>query len=274
MGVGDEQQTDNRVMDTLKITLNSSWLRLHKSIATPVNFLFKSKHEREQHRYEECLFLTQSGNNLIYTTLTGRYAVQQWEAVDFDLPWPITINTASVPYKINSNRACLEIPSCTGSALETFYDTNRPAFIKDSDLQTKIIAIDGRRANIEFIKPYGRLDKLNQIIKTVEGNPFTNPNQYQWFTRDNGGKIDYCEISKIYKTVLGQDVFEYEYLRYPGDTIIMQRINELHKAVDRYGTLERVVENGFDEIKYRLPIALFKKATQTVIWQGIPVRVK
>ena len=218
-------------MGTLKITLNSSWLRLHKSIATPVNFLFKSKHEREQHRYEECLFLTQSGNNLIYTTLTGRYAVQQWEAVDFDLPWPITINTATVPYKINSNRACLEIPSCTGSALETFYDTNRPAFIKDSDLQTKVIAIDGRRANIEFIKPYGRLDKLNQIIKTVEENPFTDSNQYQWFTRDNGGKIDYCEISKIYKTVLGQDVFEYEYLRYPGDTIIMQRINELHKDI-------------------------------------------
>jgi len=41
-----------------------------------------------------------------------------------------------------------------------------------------------------------------------------------------------------------------------------------------YGVLERATTNGADEDLFNLPVAIFKKAQQTIIWPGIAQRVK
>ena len=67
----------------LKIPLNSEFLSKHKSVANNVNIKYKSKYDRKQFRHTECMFLTQDGNKLIYTTCPGVYAIRNWEEVDF-----------------------------------------------------------------------------------------------------------------------------------------------------------------------------------------------
>ena len=85
----------------LKIPLNSEFLSKHKSVANHVNIKYKSKYDRNQFRYTECMFLTQEGNKLIYTTCPGVYAIKNWEEVDFVLPHPLAINLSSVPYTLS-----------------------------------------------------------------------------------------------------------------------------------------------------------------------------
>ena len=63
----------------LKIPLNSAILSQHKSAANNVNIKYKSKYDRKQFRHTECMFLTQDGNKLIYTTCPGVYAIRNWQ---------------------------------------------------------------------------------------------------------------------------------------------------------------------------------------------------
>ena len=181
----------------LKIPLKTSWLRQHKMAARPVDIDFRSKYDRNAHRYEECLFLTQSGDRLVYTTCAERHAVQNWEVVDFQLPHPMAVNLSSVPYKLDGEYVWCEVPKCTMETNATFYDDARPKYIKDSDLQTNVVAINGKRANIEFIKPQRYVDGVTRIVQSATANPFYDHNQYQWFGRDADDKIDFYEISKI-----------------------------------------------------------------------------
>lgn len=258
----------------LKIPLKTSFVMQHKSLARPVNIEFRSRYEREAHRYEECLFLTQLGNNMIYTTCTGGAAIQSWETVNFKLPCPLAINLASVPYKLSGDYAELEIPTCTMANVVAFCDKSRPKYIKESDLQTKVVAIDGGRAGLEMINPERFLNMFDNIVRDVRAYRIYNPVQYQWFVRDANNKIDHSIISKIYKIVMGRDVFEYEYLRYPGDKTIFGRIEELQRATDLYGLLKKSRNIDGDEQVFNLPVAVFKKAQQTVIWPGMMERVK
>ena len=69
-------------------------------------------------------------------------------------------------------------------------------------------------------------------------------------------------------------MFEYEYVLYFWEKIILGRINDLHRAVDMYGVLERATTNGVNGDVFNLPVAIFKKAQQTIIWPGIAQRVK
>lgn len=258
----------------LNVPLKTSFIFQHKALARPVNIEFRTKYERDAHRYEECLFLTQADGRLVYTTCTGGRAIQSWENVDFKLPYSLALNLSNVPYKLNGDYVWLEIPTCTLETLGALYDKARPKYIKDSDLQTRIAAINGKRVSMEMVNPGRFLDKFENIVRGIRANQISDPMQYQWFVRDADGKIDCSTIGKIYKIVLGRDVFEYEYVRYSGDKIILGRMNELHRAVDMYGVLERTINNDGDESVFNLPVAMFKKAQQTIIWPGVVQRVK
>lgn len=273
VGMG-ERADYKKVMLMLDIPLKTSVVLQHKVLASPVNIEFRTKYERDAHRYEECLFLTQSDGRLIYTTCTGERAIQSWENVDFKLPYSLALNLSSVSYKLNGDYVHLEIPTCTLETIGTLYDKARPKYIRDSDLQTRIAAVNGKRVNMEMINPGRFVDKFDNIVQGVRANQISDPMQYQWFLRDADGKIDCSTIGKIYKIVLGRDVFEYEYVRYSGEKIILGRINDLHRVVDMYGVLERATTNGADEAVFNLPVAIFKKAQQTIIWPGIAQRVK
>lgn len=258
----------------LKIPLNAEILAKHKSISIPVNIQFRSKYARDENRYLECMFVTQSDNKLIYTTCPGHFAIQNWEEVNFNLPQPLTINLSSVPYEFRDKHTILEIPSCTMETINTFLDNARPKYIRNSDLKTKVIALDGKRANIEFIRPDRFIERFDKIIHTVMENPILDHKQYDWYMRDDKNRIDYYNMSKVYKSVFGQNVFEYEYLRYPGDTTILRRIDELHKVATMHGVTKRVVDNGTEVNTFQIPVAIFESARQTVIWQGIGTHVK
>ena len=258
----------------LKIPLNSQIVSKHKSISIPVNIQFRSKDARDKNRYLECMFVTQSDNKLIYTTCTGHYALQNWEEVNFNLPQPLTINLSSVPYELKNKHTILEIPNCTMETINTFLDNARPKYIRTVDLKNKIIAFDDKRANIEFIHPDRFIEQFDKIINKAKQNPIHDYTQYDWYTHDDKNRIEYYDISKVYKAVFGQNVFEYEYLRYPGNTTILRRIDELHKAATTHGTIKRIVDNETEQNTLHVPVAIFENARQTVIWQGIGKHIK
>lgn len=256
------------------IPLKASWLRQHKIIARSVNVEYRTKYEREAHRFEECLFLNQDGGRLVYTTCTGPCAVRNWENVDFKLSYPLALNLASVPYKLTGDYVRLEIPDCTLVGLDAFYDKSRPKYIKDSDLQTRVAAIDGKRVNLEYINPARFVERFDNIVKQVRENPIVDPKQYQWMGCDADGRINYSDVSKVYKVVMGHDAFESYYLRFPGNWVIQSHIDKLHSMVDMYGVMESRTNDGVDEHVFRLPVAIFNKANQTVIWPGMGQKIR
>lgn len=260
-------------MTTLK--LNNSIVQAHKSIAIPVNLEYKSKYDRQKYRWQECMFLTQGKGVVTYTTCTPYCAIQNYQLTDHKLPNTLAINLQSVPYNTKDKEVILEIPKCTLETLNTFYDPNRPQYIRSDDLQTKIIAINGRRANVEYINPNTLMDSFNRMICEATQNPIYDYTKYNWFSREANGFINYALMSKIYKMVFGNSVFEYEYLRYPGDTTILKRIDELHSAVSRYGMLTRRTENDCGEYDtHQLPIAIFENNNRKIIWSGFAEKIR
>ena len=259
----------------LKIPLNSAILSQHKSAANNVNIKYKSKYDRKQFRHTECMFLTQDGNKLIYTTCPGVYAIRNWEEVDFVLPHPLTINLSSVPYTLSEQYSWLEIPDCTMESIKTFYDASRPKYIKESDLQTNIIAINGQRANIEFINPERIIQNFEKYIKLVRTNPVTNKDQFEWFVRDNNNKIAYHDINKVHRLVFGQNnTFDFGFQNEIKEQEILHQINQLHNTANTLGIVKRTIDNGSEEKTYLFPVALFEKERQIIFWQGCAKHVK
>lgn len=256
----------------LTVPLNAAILQKHKSMARPVNIEYKTQYDRKKYRWAECVFLTQSGKTLTYTTCTPQYAIQSYNTVDFNLPYSLTINLQSVPYKLTDKNTILEVPDCTLETLKMFYNPNRPAYIKTDDLQTKVISVNGKRANLEYINPQRFLGQLADTI--FKCTPGINHKHYQWFNRNSDEKIDYADMSKIYKIVTGSPVFEYEHLRYPGDTIILKRIDELHNAASKHAVITKEFYNGVETCMYEMPIAIFENDRQKVIWLGNSQKVK
>lgn len=259
----------------LTVPLNANVLEKHKSMARPVNVEYRTQYDRNRYRWAECVFLTQSGDKLTYTTYTPHYVIQSYNTVDFNLPHPLTINLQSVPYKLTNKDTILEVPDCTLETLKMFYNPNRPAYIKPEDLQTKVISIDGKRANLEYINPQKFMDRLDDI--RINSIPGINHKHYQWYNRNSDDEIDFTDISKIYKIVTGSSVFEYEYLRHPeyiGDTYILKRIEELHNAASKHVALTKELYNGVESRVYEIPIAIFENEKQKVMWQGISQKVK
>lgn len=255
----------------LKIPLNSAILSKHKSIADSVNAKYKSKYDRENFRHTECMFLTQNEGRLIYTTCPGARALKNWEEVDFILPYPLAINLSSVPYSLSESYSWLEIPDCTMESIKTFYDSSRPKYIKDSDLHTKVVAINNRRANVEFIDPKRFDQNFDVCFKMVKENPLTDISKFEWFKRNSEDKIDYYDIDKIYRLVFGQhNAFDYEM----SEQQILRSINQLHAKASTHGIVERSTHDGVEMKTYHFPFAIFEDANQKLMWQGFAQRVK
>ncbi len=272
--MGDESNAIQKKKTMLTIPLNALFLTQLKSVVNPVNIMYRTKDERTRHRYEECAFLTQSKDKLFYTLCTRRFVIQKWENINFNLPYPLTVNLQSVPYKLSNKNAILEIPDCTQGTLNTFYDTARPQYIRDSDLHTCVVAINGKRANLEFINPQRFLNTFENIIKCAKQNPLHDWNQYKWFVRDTDGKIDCSEMGAIYKTVFGQNVFANEYFQYSGDKKILMHLDTLHQVADTHGIMTHNQHNGVETDTFYVPLAIFNQTNQIIIWQGIPTKAK
>lgn len=255
----------------LQIPLNNTVLQNHKLLAVPVNIIYRRQYERNKYRWAECVFLTQCGNKLTYTTCTPRHVIQSYDMVNFELPHPLTINLRSVPYKPADKSAILEVPDCTLETLNTFYNPNRPKYIKTDDLQTKIISINGRRANLEYINPQKFLDQLADM--NFKAYPVLDHTEYQWFKQYDNGEIDYCDISNIYKIVTGQD-FQDGRLRHQGNNAIISKINQLHRAASKHAILTKEFCNGTEYNLYHMPIAIFETPKQKVIWMGQAQKIK
>ena len=260
----------------LKIPLNSEFLSKHKSVANNVNIKYKSKYDRKQFRHTECMFLTQNGNKLIYTTCPGVYAIKNWEEVDFVLPHPLTINLSSVPCTLSEQYSWVEIPDCTMESIKTFYDVSRPKYIKESDLQTNVIAINNKRANIEFINPERIIQNLDKYINIAKTNPITDKNQYEWFIRDkNNNKIIYYDISKVYHLVFGKKhTSDFGLQNEIKEQEILHQINQLHNNANTLGVVKRIINNNCEEKTYHFPVALFETDRQIIFWQGCAKHVK
>lgn len=259
----------------LKIPLNSEILSKHKSAVNNVNIKYKSKYDRQQFRHTECMFLTQDGNKLIYTTCPGMYAIQNWEEVDFDLPHPLTINLSSAPCILSEQYSWLEVPDCTMESIKTFYDASRPKYIKESDLQTNIIAINGHRANIEFINPKKILHNFEKYINIAKTNPITNQDQYEWFVRDNNNKIIYHDINKVHRLVFKQNnMFDLGFQTEMREQEVLDQINQLHNIANTHGVVKRTINNDWDEKTYLFPVAIFEKERQIIFWQGCAKHIK
>lgn len=256
----------------LTVPLNANVLEKHKSMARPVNIEYRTQHDRNKYRCAECVFLTQSGDKLTYTTCTPQYVIQSYNTVDFNLPHPLTINLQSVPYKLTDKNTILEVPDCTLETLKMFYNPNRPTYIKTEDLQTKVISIDGKRANLEYINPQRFLDRLDDM--RINSIPGINHKHYQWYNRNSDDEINFTDISKIYKIVTGRPVFDLIYTKYTGDTYILKCIEELHNVASKHVVLTKELYNGVESCVYETPIAIFENEKQKVIWQGIPQKVK
>ena len=259
----------------LKIPLNSEILSKHKSAINNVNIKYKSKYDRIKFRHTECMFLTQDGNKLIYTTCPGVYAIQNWEQIDFVLPYPVAINLSSAPCVLSEQNSWLEIPDCTIESIKTFYDASRPKYIKESDLQTNIIAINNRRANIEFIKPERILQNLDKFIKTAKANPITDKNQYEWFVRDSNNQIAYHDINKVHSLVFKQNnAFDLGFQTEMREQEILNQINQLHNAANTLGIVKHTTNNDWDEKTYHFPVAIFENQRQIIFWQGCAKHIK
>ena len=259
----------------LKIPLNSEFLSKHKSVANHVNIKYKSKYDRNQFRYTECMFLTQEGNKLIYTTCPGVYAIKNWEEVDFVLPHPLAINLSSVPYTLSEQYSWLEIPDCTMESIKTFYDASRPKYIKESDLKTNIVAINNRRANIEFINPEQILRNFDKYIKTAKENPVTDESKYKWFMRDNNNKIIYHDINKVYRLIFKQNnMSDLGSQTEMTEQEILHKTNQLHNIANTLGVVKRTINNDCEKRTYHFPVALFETEQQIIFWQGVAQQVK
>jgi hypothetical protein len=160
-------------------------------------------------------------------------------------------------------------------SIKTFYDASRPKYIKESDLQTNIIAINGQRANIEFINPERIIQNFEKYIKLVRTNPVTNKDQFEWFVRDNNNKIAYHDINKVHRLVFGQNnAFDFRFQNEIKEQEILHQINQLHNTANTLGIVKRTIDNGNEEKTYLFPVVLFEKERQIIFWQGCAKHVK
>lgn len=261
----------------VSIQLNRDIFMQHMRMFTPVKYMFKDRYLRDKYKYKECLLLTQNEDTLIYTTVGETHALQSYEKVAFQIPYPIALNLDSVSCYKSGNQIVLEIPDCTLAGLRTFYDVNRPKYINDSDLKTSVVAINGRRANLEYINPTHLADQFDYIVSNAKINPITNWQDYQWFNRNYNGDIQWQNIDSVYKTVFYTDAgILPNTLEHPSESRVLKYLEQLQSAAKSFGALYRESHNNdTDELdKYKIPFALFQDNQQSVIWQGIPQKQK
>ena len=261
----------------LSITLNRDFFLKHKQLAVSVKYLYNNKYLRQKYKYKECLLLTQNKDILSYTTCGTTYALQSHEKVDFKLPYPIALNLINAQYEKCSEQIVLDIPDCTMTNLAAFYGDNRPKYIRDTDLQTSVVAINGKRTNIEYIKPEQLVAKFNQLIHDVTLKPISNWRDYQWFDRNNGGEIIYQDMDKVYKTLFSTDYgISSGMFDKPSELQILQFFEKLQMAAQYFGTIKKEIynENIGNEETYILPYAVFQSAQHSLIWQGIAQKQK
>lgn len=242
----------------------------HKHAAIPVNIMYRNKYERNAYAYQGCVFLTQDADKLIYTTCARQHAIQSCETVDFNLPHPLCINLGNVSHQIKDKNVVLEIPTCTLETLHEFYNPNRPSFIRDSDLQTSVVAINGVRTKLAYINPEMFLAQFDDLVRQIKTHPISDWQEYKWFNRTAYDEIEYSNIVHMYEMVVGENPFGYRHMTYPGDAQILKVLHGLHASAKTHGEIN--VERG--DMDFRYAVALFEKQDQKILWQSIPKQIR
>ena len=257
--------------------LDTNILCNHKLIATPGTA--RSKHERDGQKRHECAFLTCDEPNIIhYTTFSPNCAIQSMQKTDFTLPYQMAINLYSTSEIKRNKPAHVEIPDCTHENLKAFNDPYRPKFIKDSDLRTSVISINDTRANVEYIRPQYILNRLNNIIRTINQQPHVAWRDFEWFKIDNTHDqeyFEYHEMENIYRAVFSTDNgIPHNLMERPSNATVMQYLEKLMSVATRVVTIYQeiyVPENNATDV-YKLPVALFKNHQSQIIWQAKAVK--
>ncbi len=258
----------------LNISLNGSFIDIHRSIIPMVNVTYKSKYDRVANKYKDCLFLTQNGDELSYTTLTDTIAIQSNETVDYKLPYPLTLDLASLSGRERQKqRSNIEIPECTLSNVAAFYDRKRPPYIRDSDFKTSVISENGKRASLEFIKP--SLNKFYRYIDILEQKPCVDWTGYKWMSTTSFNEYDCSEISMVHKILFDTPAFNRLYmLYYPGDAHVLDVLKKIMARATKVGILSKTIYQDGQDVTYDMPVALFQEPQRVMIWCGLAQKTK
>ena len=162
----------------LKISLNSEILNWNIMNSA---YLDKRYSSWRRHLVNQCLFLTQDKDVLAYTSMNNdSAAIHVTEKVDFELPYPLVINTWGLRFDKKANlhtRRDLTIPKCTMANLIAYHDPLRPEWIRPKDdLKTNIIMVGDRRTNLEYIKNKSLSTFFNEVME----NPINDWRNWDW----------------------------------------------------------------------------------------------
>ena len=250
--------------------LDTNILKNHIRIATPVSA--RNKYEREQQRVHACVFLTNiTPNTLEYTTFSPNKAIQSRQTVDFQLPCPIAINLYSINDLYKCKNAHVEIPECTLETCKMFHAANRPRFIRDSDLTTSVISVNGARANVEYIKATNLGYKFEKIINELAHNPIKDWRKYEWILQDDWRLFEYMEAEQIYQAVFHTDnIFPRNLMSAPDNRTVLQYLEKTMSKATHIGTFTKAVyrpDNDTTDV-FKIPVAMFRDEQQQIIWMA------
>lgn len=159
------------------ISLNSTLLSWH---AQNSRILGKTERRKRDLKHMCSLFLSQSGDNLIYETMNGHMVIYASEKVDFQLPYPLVINLSAIDGNRNTDfrtRHDVIIPECTMANLQTYHDNNRPDWIRaEDDLKTNVIKVGNKKTNLEYIPHKSTPKFFNEVLQ----NPITDWQEWDW----------------------------------------------------------------------------------------------
>lgn len=222
------------------------------------NILFSSheskKDNRERLKYAHCLFLTQHQDTLTYQVATPYKIVQVSDSTKTKIPYPLAINLEPVSHFEMSETINLEIPDCTFATLQTHNDTNRPKYIKTSDLQTNVVKLGDNKTNLEYLDVAKITSRLNDLIYfTIDFTHKDEAFKYEWDTDSLRELADLLQPNRIKRNPFLYTLSQNEKFRHDTAESILHQIS-------RFGYIHQTkYDDDYNEIEINSPIAIFEQ---------------
>ena len=259
-----------------KIKLNTKFLQDHIAAITYTKYAYKQKDVRETHKAEDCLFLTQENDILTYTSAGQPFSIQSYEKVDFQIPYPIIIDLASVTIHGQQGTTELIIPNCTMETLKTFYDDNRPKFIKDKHLTTSVISIGDRPGNLSYIKSNNIPAQFDELTTRILQQNSIDWQQYDWTSTN-----EHYVLDRIYEIVTGQNTGD-AFLPFLSPDVRLSEITfsninlsqMMHRATKCTTITKTRPDDDGNPLQFETPVALFDTTKQKILLTGKTIRTK
>ncbi|MBQ0013582.1 MAG: hypothetical protein KBS86_03375 [Proteobacteria bacterium] len=235
------------------ITLNGNII---KAIRPNINFSSheKRKDDRERLRFSHCLFLTQDSNGLNYQIATPHKIVRVIDPIKTKIPYPLAINLEPVSHFEMSETINLEIPDCTFATLQAHNDTNRPKYIKTSDLQTNVVKLGDNKTNLEYLNVAKITQRLNDLIYfEIDFTHKDEAFKYQWDTDSLHELADLLQPDYAHWHPFMHTLSENEEHK-------QNTANKILKQISKFGHIYKTdIDENYNERILEQPIAIFEK---------------